>query len=36
MQKLVEMRDAGADISEISRVTGLSESYIRRIKGKLG
>jgi hypothetical protein len=35
-QKLVEMRDAGAEISEISRVTGLSESYIRRIKGKLG
>lgn len=32
--KVVEMKNAGCDISEISRVTGLSESYIKKIKAK--
>ena len=34
LEKVVEMRDAGKDVKEISEVTGLSESYVRKIKGR--
>jgi hypothetical protein len=32
--KVIQMRKAGSGITEISRITGLSESYIRKIKAE--
>lgn len=34
LEKVIEMRDSGKDVTEISSITGLSESYIKKIKGK--
>lgn len=34
MQKVLDMRKAGADIHNISQVTGFSESYIKKIRKK--
>ena len=36
MQKVLTMRKAGAEINNISQVTGFSESYIKKIRKKEG
>jgi len=35
LEKVIEMRDEGKELSEIAVVTGLSESSIRKIKGRV-
>ena len=34
MEKLIELRDAGKDITEIAEATGLSVSYLRKIRNR--
>ncbi|MEY3432276.1 MAG: hypothetical protein RL131_212, partial [Bacteroidota bacterium] len=35
LEKVIEMRKAGISVSKISEETGLSESYIKKIRTKI-